>query len=78
MSYVLDVNQMMAPYPCETVVEVPRPEGEVPHFLPGTNPFMGEWAASHSLPAEASRGGAEQLYPEYKKKFKTAPARTSR
>ncbi|MEQ1883469.1 MAG: hypothetical protein ABL967_00280 [Bryobacteraceae bacterium] len=78
VSYVLDVNQMMAPYPCETVVEVPRPEGEVPHFLPGANPFLAEWTTSHNLPAEASRGGAEQLYPEYKKKFKTAPARTSR
>ena len=26
-------------YPCEAVVEIERPKGAVPHYLPGENPF---------------------------------------
>jgi hypothetical protein len=62
-------NQVtMAPYPCESVVEVPRPKGEVPHHLPGANPYIEEYARKHHLPVEATRGGAETALPEYMKK----------
>ena len=61
-------------YPCglnEVVVEVVRPAGEVPHYLPGTNERVREFAAEFGLPFEPTRGGAETMYPEYQEKIKT-------
>jgi len=52
-------------YNCEYVMEIPRPKNEVPHFLPGQNPFLGEWAEKFGLPFEAVFAGAEATYPEY-------------
>src|SRR5215469_7447507 len=36
-NWVMDPDQHIDPYPCESVVEVERPLGAVPHYLPGTN-----------------------------------------
>src|SRR5262249_31483806 len=58
-------------YPCDTVVEVDRPEDAVPNYLPGQNPFLHEFADKHHLPLEAVLGGAETMYPEYQKKLKS-------
>src|SRR5438067_7162487 len=58
----------MGAYPCESVEEVVRPEGLVPHYLPGSNPFLTEFATTNGLPQEAARGGAETMYPEYQNK----------
>ncbi len=44
--------------------------GEVPHFLPGHNPFMDEMTKQYNIPVEAVLGGAETMYPEYRKKLK--------
>ena len=60
----------MGAYPCESVEEVVRAEGAVPHYLPGTNPFLTEFAKKYTLPQEAARGGAETMYPEYRTKLK--------
>ena len=60
----------MAPWPCEPVDEVDRPEGVVPHHLPGGNKFLTEFAGRYGVPYEATRGGAETMYPEYKLKVK--------
>jgi hypothetical protein len=61
-------------WPCEYVVEVAdRPKGAVPQYLPGKNPFLGEFPANHGVPAEAARGGAETMYPEYQKKVAKMP-----
>jgi hypothetical protein len=65
----LDLAAQMQPYPCESVVEVERPAGEVPSHLPGTNPFLMEFANRCHLPYIATRGGAETAYPEYMKKL---------
>lgn len=62
--FVLDPEQKIDPFPCEAVVEVEYPEGYVPHHLPGTNPFLTEFAAKYKLPPEAARGGAETMYLE--------------
>ncbi len=60
-------------YPCESVEEISgRPRGEVPHFLPGANPFVNEFAAKYHIPAEAALGGAETMYPEYQRKLQSA------
>jgi hypothetical protein len=58
----------MEPYPCQPAVEVERPPGEVPHYLPGQNPYLTEFAKKYGLPVEATRGGAETALPEFRKK----------
>src|SRR5262249_27191544 len=69
-NWMLDPRQQIAPYPCEAVVEVDRPKGSVPHHLPGTNTFLGDFAKRYSLPEAAARGGAETMYPEVEQKMK--------
>jgi hypothetical protein len=65
-------NPQMAldPWPCEPVEEVNRPAGVVPMHLPDQNPFLEEFARKHQIPYEATRGYAEAMYPEYRKKLK--------
>ena len=58
-------------WPFEYVEEVVgRRKGEVPHFLPGGNPFLKEFTARFDIPEQAARGGAETMYPEYRLKLK--------
>ena len=68
--YELDVHQQIPAYPCEVVREIERSAGAVPNLLPGTNPFLGEFGERYGVPFEATRGGAETMYPEYRKKMK--------
>ena len=53
-------------YNCEYAMEVPKDKNEVPHYLPGQNPWLGEFEAKHAMPKEGVRGGAETLLPEWK------------
>jgi len=62
-------------YNCEYVMEVPKDKNEVPHYLPGQNPWIGEFSAKHAMPEAGVRGGAETLLPEWKPGAKPAPAR---
>ena len=62
-------------YNCEYVMEVPKDKNEVPHYLPGQNPWIGEFSAKHAMPEGGVRGGAETLLPEWKPGAKPAPAR---
>jgi glyoxylase-like metal-dependent hydrolase (beta-lactamase superfamily II) len=62
-------------YNCEYVMEVPTDKNHVPHFLPGENPFIGEFAAKHAMPEAGVRGGAETLLPGWKPGDKPAPPR---
>jgi hypothetical protein len=76
-SFVLDPAIRVLPEPCEPQVEITRREGDVPHYLPGANPFLKEVSDAYRIPYEAVRGGAATLYPEYRKKLKdvyAAPA----
>jgi glyoxylase-like metal-dependent hydrolase (beta-lactamase superfamily II) len=68
--------QAIDPYPCEVAEEVERAEGSVPHHLPGTNPFLDEFAHRFSLPAQATRGGAETMYPEYRASMRGASGKS--
>lgn len=70
--WVYDPATLVVPEPCEPTVEIFRPSGEVPHHLPGTNPYLTEMAERYDLPPDAVRGGAETLYPEYRKQIRTA------
>jgi hypothetical protein len=66
-------------YPCESVEEVVgRKDGEVPNILPGENTFLQEYVRNHPMvPYEATRGGAETMYPEYRLKLKELAAKTA-
>ena len=55
--YRLALNQQIPPYPCDVVEEVVRPKGVVPHYLPGKNPFLGEFGKKYNLPMEVTLGG---------------------
>ena len=68
--YEYSIGGQIGPYPCEPVDEIVRPKGVIPHHLPGTNPFLKEYAESHKVPVEGARGGAETMYPEYQQKIK--------
>lgn len=69
-TWVLDPTMQFPPQPCEVVVEEDRPEGVVPHWLPGTNPDLYEVSKLYGIPKDAVRGGAETTYPEYRQKLK--------
>ncbi|HZM92151.1 MAG TPA: hypothetical protein VFB92_01975 [Vicinamibacterales bacterium] len=69
-TFELDSQTRVLPEPCEPQVEIPRAPGEVPHYLPGENPYLREFAETFNLPLEAVRGGAATTYPEYGKKLR--------
>ena len=50
--------------PCVPVFE--GASGDVPHHLPGENPFIGELTGLYGIPSGAVLGGAETMYPEYR------------
>ena len=50
-------------YKCKPVVEVVRPEGAVPHYLPGKNPYLLEYRKRYGFTESVTRGGAVQTYP---------------
>jgi hypothetical protein len=62
-------NQQITPYPCTAVEEIDRPQGVVPHHLPGTNPFLREFGEKFNVPIEATMGGAASMYPELARKI---------
>ena len=58
-----------AAWPCTVADESVAP-GHVPHHLPGKNPFVNEMTNLFGIPVEAVLGGAETMYPEYRKKIR--------
>jgi hypothetical protein len=68
--YRLNPGGLVAPYPCEVVEEITRPKGSVPSWLPGKNPDLTEYGEKYGLPEEATRGGPQTMYPEYRSKLK--------
>ena len=65
VAWELQAGYQMGTYSCSARVEIDNPQGYVPHHLPGTNPFLRTFAEETGIPWEATRGGAEQIYPEY-------------
>ena len=65
----------VATAPCVEVEEETRAGGSgfgfVPHFLPGANPYINEFAIEHGIPIEAAMGGAETMHPDYRFKMAT-------
>jgi hypothetical protein len=66
-TWIQDPTQVVAPaVPWDAVDELAdKPVGWVPHFPPGTE--HREPAMLYGIPYEATRGGAETMYPEYRK-----------
>src|ERR1700682_3329406 len=64
-NWAFDPGQAMEPYPCEVAEEIQRPEGVIPHHLPGENAFLPEFPRKIGIPEQAARGGADTMYPEY-------------
>jgi hypothetical protein len=64
-NWVLDPGFQLSPFSCIPTIEIERPRGTVPHHLPGANGFLGEFAAKHGIPFDATRGGAATMYPDY-------------
>jgi hypothetical protein len=72
-NWVLDNGYAASPQACVPEKQLDKPEEWVPHHLPGTNPFLTEFATKYRMPVAASRGGAETMYPEYQKKMAAMP-----
>jgi hypothetical protein len=71
------------PGPCVPEAEVATLDGggAVPHYLPGENPFVNDISKLYNIPVEAVLGGAETMYPEYRKKLQStykAPEKCTR
>jgi len=65
----LGEGNWIAATPCEPAEETTAPPHGVPNYLPGENPFVTEAERRTGLPREALAGGAETLYPEYRRKL---------
>ena len=74
----LGEGNWIAATPCEPGEETAAPPHAVPHYLPGTNPFVAEAEKKSGIPAEALTGGAETLYPEYRQRLKELRRQTAR
>jgi hypothetical protein len=64
---------------CRSVAKVPRCAdvcvrvGDIPHHLPGQNPYIDTFAIDSQVPVEAARGVAQTMYPEYRTRLATLP-----
>jgi hypothetical protein len=75
-SWVLAMNQQLNAVQNQIVDEIAgRPDGYVPHHLPGTNDQLKVFADRFDLPFEATRGGKETTYPEYQLTIKELRAK---
>ena len=66
-------NMTRVPAPCVPEAELPglKGEGTVPHYLPDRNPFVNEMTRMYNLPVAAVLGGAETMYPEFRKRLES-------
>jgi hypothetical protein len=68
-----DPNGFNPYWDCQYADEGEQTRGAVPHYLPGENPWIAEYAATHDLPQEATLGGAATIYPEYRLRLRQLP-----
>jgi hypothetical protein len=72
--FVLDLRNTRTPELCEIEEESDRPAGAVPHRTPeAADRDTAAFAKEHNMPVEAARGGAETMYPDFRKKLKVQP-----
>ena len=68
-NWILNLGYAPIAQSCVPSKQVDKPEDWVPHHLPGTNPWLNDYATKNGFPVEAVRGGAETMYPEYELKL---------
>jgi hypothetical protein len=69
--FQLDLHGTEAPVLCEVEEETDHPRGWVPHRTPEqAKKDQEDFAKKHNLPLDAVKGGAETIYPDYRKKLK--------
>lgn len=68
-SWSLDPGMTMGSNWCDPAPELPLGDGVVPAYLPGAHPYLREFANWYGIPFDATRGGAETMYPEYRSKL---------
>jgi hypothetical protein len=69
-NWVLDPGVIMLRYTCEAKVETDRPQGFVAYWPLGKNPTLTQYSEKLHVPPIVSRGGREQMYPEYQETLK--------
>jgi len=69
VTYKWEPHTELEYFPCTVVNE--NISDRIPHKLPGKNPGLKEFSEQEGIPYEATRGGAETLYPDYRQKMKT-------
>jgi hypothetical protein len=62
---------VILPFNCDEATAASVPRGTVPHYLPGQNPQLTDFATEYGVPLEAAMGGPETMYPEYIAKMRT-------
>lgn len=67
--WVLDPGYHPIVSTCIPSGDVPHPRGYVAYELPGENHALDEFARTYGIPVQATRGGAETMYPEYQDKM---------
>ena len=70
-NWILDLGREFPPrlVNCIPSVEVNHPEGYVAYHTLGENHFLSEFPSRWGIPVEATRGGAQTMYPEYQEKL---------
>jgi hypothetical protein len=71
--WFLNPGYTLAPFICTPRDVVDKPPSWVPHHLPGTNDFLKEFPSNFGIPVEATRGGADSMYPEYLQRLAALP-----
>jgi len=71
--WVMDLGRQLPPNFCTNGEEIKHPKGWVAYHLPGQNQWLHEFSERSGIPYEATRGGAETMYPEYQEKLATMP-----
>jgi len=64
-------------WPCTSVEEVARDPHDVPHFLPGQNPYIQQTLTEADLLISGAEGGAATTYPEWEAVATDATAATT-
>ncbi len=77
-SWLLDPGQRITVDTCDYAPEIPAAAGTIPHYLPGQNPFLTEFADLTGISRKAARGGAETMYPEYRLQMEAATVKPER
>ena len=72
-NWILDPGYHPIPSTCIPAVEIDHPKGWVAYHLPGKNPYLNQFGEKYGIPIEATRGGAETMYPEYQEKMAKMP-----